>query len=381
MAFRLYPNTRYVYLQVAKVLQALGATALGGPLLFELFCLYITGLILLDTRQNCTRMTDFLPGRCHDALNRLLRVIPLSTRVVMDLLIALAQSYGLTGYLCVDDVVVEKRFSKKTPWTGWTYSNSKGGKVYGLHIVVLLWCVGAIKIPVAFRLWQPKAKCGAPQYRTKIQLAQQMMIEMQSRHLPFAYIAFDSWYNARGFTRWLDNCGIIWQSTLAKNSQVIYKNQKIRVDKLASLLKLKWRSHLELRTAILSVYLPGYGSVRLVVTKNGDGRWSYIVTNDFQADVTTIVRRKQNRWNIETLFRDSKQFAGFGACQCRVPQAMVRHVALVLLAYVVLSQLKLDPKETLGEVKERLQLYVTRAGARPPTPLKGPALSNSYFTA
>lgn len=381
MAFRLYPNTRYVYLQVAKVLRALGATALGSPLLFDLFCLYITGLILLDTRQNCTRITDFLPGRCHDALNRLLRVMPLSTRVVMGLLIALAQSYGLTGYLCLDDVVVEKRFSKKTPWTGWTYSNSKGGKVYGLHIVVLLWCVGSIKIPVAFRLWQPKAKCGPNRYRTKIQLAQQMMIEMQSRHLPFAYIAFDGWYNARWFTRWLDNCEIIWQSTLAKNSRVIYQNQKTRVDKLASRLKLKWRSHLTLRTAVLSVYLPGYGSVRLVVTKNGDGRWSYIVTNDFQADVTTIVRRKQSRWNIETLFRDSKQFAGFGACQCRVPQAMARHVALVLLAYVVLSQLKLDPKETLGEVKERLQLQVARAGARPPTPLKGPALSNSYSTA
>jgi hypothetical protein len=372
VAFRLYPNTRFLYLQVAVALRALGATALGGPLLFDLFCLYISGLILLDKRQNCTRITKYLPGRYHDALNRLLRVIPLSTRVIMDLLITLAKSYGLTGYLSLDDVAVEKRFSKKCPWTGWIYSGSKGGKVYGLHIVVLLWCVGIIKIPVSFRLWQPKDKCGKGRYRTKVQLAQQMMVEMQARQLPFAYLVFDSWYNARWFTRWLDNCGIIWQSTLAKNSLVVYKNKKIRVDTLARTLKLKWRSHLELRTAVLCVYLPGYGSVRLVVTKDGHGRWTYIVTNDMQADVTTIVQRKRSRWNIETLFRDGKQFAGLGACQCRVPQAMVRHVAFVLLAYVVLSQLKLDPSETVGEVKERLQLHVVTHGTPPPPPLKGP---------
>ena len=109
-----------------------------------------------------------------------------------------------------------------------------------------------------------------------------------------------------------------------------------------------------------------------MVTKDGHGRWTYIVSNDMQADVTTIVQRKRSRWNIETLFRDGKQFAGFGACQCRVPQAMVRHVAFVLLAYVVLSQLKLDPSETVGEVKERLQLHVVTHGAPPPPPLKGP---------
>ncbi len=372
MAFRLYPNTRFLYLQVAVVLRALGATALGSSLLFDLFCLYITGLILLDKRQNCTRITKYLPGRHHDALNRLLRIIPLSTRVIMDLLITLAKSYGLIGYLSLDDVAVEKRFSKKCPWTGWIYSGSKGGKVYGLHIVVLLWCIGIIKIPVSFRLWQPKNKCGKTRYRTKLQLAQEMMIEMQARQLPFAYLVFDSWYNARWFTRWLDNCGIIWQSTLAKNSLVVYKNKKIRVDKLAHSLKLKWRSHLELRTAVLSVYLPGYGSVRLVVTKNGHGRWDYIVTNDMQADVSTIVQRKRSRWDIETLFRNGKQFAGLGACQCRVPQAMVRLVAFVFLTHVVLSQLKLDSSETVGEIKERLQLYVVTHGAPPPLPLKGP---------
>lgn len=370
MTSRLYPSTRFIYRQVAQVLRALGAAAVGGPAFFDLLCLYVTGLILLDKRQNATRITRFLPGRCHDALNRLLRVMFVSTRVVMALLVALAQSYGLAGYLCLDDVVVAKRFSKKCPWTGWTWSNSEKHKVYGLHIVVLLWCLGPVKIPVAFRLWQPRAKCRPQRYRTKLQLAQQMISEMLMVGLPFDYLVFDSWYNARWFTRWLNNCGIIWQSTLKKNARVVYRKRKIRVDELAPTLKLKWRAHLGVRTAVLNVYLPEYGSLRLVVTRDGHGRWSYIVTNALTADLTTIVLRKRSRWDIETIFRDSKQFTGFAACQCRVPQAMVRHVAFVLLTYVVLNQLKLDSSETVGEVKERLQLHVVSGNASPPVPLK-----------
>jgi NAD(P)-dependent dehydrogenase (short-subunit alcohol dehydrogenase family) len=36
--------------------------------------LYVTGLILLERGQTAVRITTVLPGRAHDALNRLLRV-------------------------------------------------------------------------------------------------------------------------------------------------------------------------------------------------------------------------------------------------------------------------------------------------------------------
>jgi len=49
---------------------------------------------------------------------------------------------------------------------------------------------------------------------------------------------------------------------------------------------------------------------------------------------------------------------------------MVRHVALVLLAFVVLQQLRHDPSESVAAVKERWQLTITRQGELPPSPLK-----------
>jgi hypothetical protein len=73
---------------------------------------------------------------------------------------------------------------------------------------------------------------------------------------------------------------------------------------------------------------------------------------------------------VETSFRDTKQSAGLGACQCWSDQAMVRHVALVLLAFVVLQRLRVHPAEPVGTVKERWQLAITRQGEPPPSPLK-----------
>jgi hypothetical protein len=90
------------------------ATALC-PLTFSLMAIYITGLLLLDRRQNGTRIADWLPARAHDALNRLLRTRTISTRGLMTPLIRWVKRLGMVGYLAIDDVVVEKPFSKCVP--------------------------------------------------------------------------------------------------------------------------------------------------------------------------------------------------------------------------------------------------------------------------
>jgi hypothetical protein len=160
MASRLYGSTRVLYGQVLRALGELRISDWGSPTAVALVALYVAGLILLDVRQTQTRVTRFLPARCHDALNRLLRVMSCSTRGLMALLVQWVKRRA-QGYLCLDDVIVEKAFAKKLAWAGWNYSYAKRRQVYGLHIVVLLWCSaqGHGRIPVAFRLWRPKGSC------------------------------------------------------------------------------------------------------------------------------------------------------------------------------------------------------------------------------
>lgn len=373
MTPRLYRTTRPLAARVSLLLRRIGIGTVGSPTMAALITLYVAGLILLDGRQTQTRVALFLPGRAHDALNRLLRVMPLSTRALMGLLVIFCKEHHhKDSYLCIDDVVIEKAFARKLSWAGWTYSFAKKRKVYGLHIVVMLWCSfdGRLRIPVAFRLWRPKRSCAPHLYRTKLRLAEVMLKEVTGSGLRPKYIVFDTHYTAGWFTKMVGRLGLIWVGTLHPRTIVLWGGKRRSVGALAKTLPLKWRKRLEMRAASVSVYAPKYGALRLVVTRNPHGNHEYIVTNDSGADLTSVVERKVSRWQVETLFRDTKQYAGLEVCQCRVDQAMVRHVGLVLLAFVVMQLMRRSAEESVGSVKERWQLEVMGDGESPPPLLK-----------
>lgn len=381
MASRLYPTTRRLFRQIAKSLKAFGFGAALCPLTFSLMAVYITGLLLLDRRQNGTRIADWLPARAHDAINRLLRTHTISTRVLMDTVISWARRLDVAGYLAIDDVVVEKPFSRCVPWVGWTYSTSQKRKVRGLHIVVLLWCAAGWRIPVAFRIWRPKSRCRAKTYRKKTQLAWEMVGEVYQTGLEITYVTGDTLYSGGWLVKKINRLGLTWVGVLHPRTTVIYHNRRWSAASLEEFLKLKWRKRLQLRACSIVAYLPKYGTLKLVVTRNRHGNVEVLATNDLDSDLTTVVLRKRRRWSIETLFRDTKQFAGLAACQSRVDQAMVRHVAFVLIAFIVLQRLRLHPKETLGEVKDRLQRTVFTGGLPAPMPLRGKVARSHLLTA
>lgn len=372
MASRLYRTTRWLFVNVEHALRRLRITDLGTPTLTVLITWAATGLILLDARPTQTRVARILPGRCHDALNRLLRVMPWSTRALSALLIAFAKRLGRDGYLVLDEVIVEKAFAKRLPWAGSIYSFAKKRNVWGFQIVVLVWCScdRQWRIPVGFRLWRPKRSCRKERYRTKLELAMELVTTVTLARLPVQYLVGDTHYAAGWFTKRLTRLGLIWHSTLDPKTHVVWRGERHAVRDLATRLKLRWRKQLGLRATALTVYAPKYGHLRLVVTRNRHGNYEDLVSNDRQADLTTMVQRKRSRWSVETVFRDSKQFAGLEACQCWVDQALVRHVGLVFLTFVVLQLLRVSVDESVGAVKERWQLAVVRDREAPPPPLR-----------
>jgi hypothetical protein len=165
MVSRLYASTRSLWEEVETAVAALDVGRGRPRRLVEVMTLYITGLILLEKGQTAVRIATVLPGRARDALNRLLRVLPWSSQQMILGLIRWVQRQAGPGYLCLDDVVVEKPFAEVLSWAGWTYSHSQKRHVFGFHIVLLFWCHKTLRIPVGFRLWRPK-RDGKAFYRT-----------------------------------------------------------------------------------------------------------------------------------------------------------------------------------------------------------------------
>ena len=208
-----------------------------------------------------------------------------------------------------------------------------------------------------------------------------MVAEVYQKGLKITYVTGDTLYSGGWLVKKLTRLGLRWVGVLHPRTTVIYRHLRCSVAALGEALRLKWRKHLGLRARSIVAYLPKYGTLRLVVTKNRHGNVEVLATNDLDSDLTTIVLHKRGRWSIETLFRDAKQFAGLAACQCRVDQAMVRHVAFVLIAFIVLQRLRRHPEETLGEVKDRLQREVMTGGLPAPVSLKGKVATNQLLTA
>jgi hypothetical protein len=378
MALRLYRTTRRLFHQVEAALQVVHvpAAVAGNRTTSGRIALYVTGLLLLEAHPTQTHISAMLPARCHDALNRLLRTLPLSTRALMRGLLALARALsvylGTPGYVCVDDVVIEKAFAKRLAWAAWTYSFAQKRKVYGCHSVLLSWSsdpTGTWRIPVAFRLWRPQRSCAPGRYQKKTELVETMLRELVAAGCPAAYVVGDTTYTGGHLSKAAARLGLTWVGTLSPRTTVVYHRRRQPVQVLARTLKLKWRPQLGVRALALRVYAPSLGQVQLVVLRNEHGNCEYLVTNALTTDLSTLVRRKWSRWRIETIFRDTKQLAGLGACQAWVDQALVRHVALVFLTFVVLQLLRRDPQETAGAVKARWQGEVLRAGQTPPAPL------------
>ncbi len=77
------------------------------------------------------------------------------------------------------------------------------------------------------------------------------------------------------------------------------------------------------------------------------------------------------------MFRDLKQHLGLGACQHRSLEAVTRHIALVLFAYVCIQLIRQDIASsathqsvtmTIGDVKKHLQSHVLMPLAEMGTP-------------
>ncbi len=303
MALRLYRTTRRLFRQVQEALGALGVpTRVSSRTTGGLIALYVTGLVLLDGRPSQTRISAALPARCHDALNRLLRTMPLSTRALMGALLRLAQvlsqGLGSRGYLCVDDVVLEKAFAQRLPWAAWTYSFAQKRKVYGCLLVLVSWTsdpTGLWRIPVAFRLWRPQRTCAPGRYQKKTQLVETMLRELVAAGCPAAYLVGDTAYTGGALSKTAARLGLTGVGTLSPRTTVVYRGRRHQVQALAPTLKLKWRPKLGVRATALQVYAPALGQVRLVVLRNEHGNCEYLVTNALDTALTTLVRRKWSR--------------------------------------------------------------------------------------
>ena len=108
--------------------------------------------------------------------------------------------------------------------------------------------------------------------------------------------------------------------------------------------------------ASAEVYSPRIGQVRLTRVRIHQPKrpYLYLVTNAQTCSPSQAWACKISRWPIEPMFRDEKQLLDLAGCQSPRVEAQETHIALVLVAWVVLQRLRQAPSQTAGEVRAEL---------------------------
>jgi hypothetical protein len=100
----------------------------------------------------------------------------------------------------------------------------------------------------------------------------------------------------------------------------------------------------------------GFGKVALVIVQEKRKKPRFLISTNIHLSALDVVRYYAKRWKIEQMIKDLKQRLGFGDYQTRCFQAILRHAALSLIAYFVLTVLKIF--QWLGDKKTPLNLSI-----------------------
>ena len=372
------------------------------------FIFVIAGMMCIPKNQTIHRIAKQLGLASHDTLERVVMEKSWTVANIMSVLItyALTCSTGTPsmGYLILDDVIVPKRYAKKLAYAYWDYDYVNRKKIRCMRVVLLLWTNGYIKLPVGYALWHKKNSAFLTErgldYRTKNELAMELVTRAVECHIQFEYLSFDSWYASRANLRYLHNdlhikfvtalkCTTNIRFVIDAESEKIKGDCSKRYDTLQcqilaerfpvtrchpyKQIDARARGFLisfrcvsdQLRLVLVRNYARSQYLRGIVKGKKKRHPHKYILTNMTDLTVVEIVQRYRARWSVETFFRDIKQHVGLGRLKGRTVEHAERHIALVLFAYVCLELTKdafatsrlPKNKMTIGDVKLALSKH------------------------
>ena len=235
------------------------------------------------------------------------------------------------------------------------------------------------------------------QFRTKIDLAIDLVRSAIMHRLRFDILLFDGWYLSEALVAEAARRHKKWISLLKKNRNletnsfqlkdasgqpIKFEGEHVSVEEFvkqipSNAFKMVVVNEKTYWTFSLTVRIPSLGKVRLVISyENGKLTDTYVVlvTNALDWEAKRIIATYLLRWPIETFYQDGKEQLGLDEYLMRNAKAIGKHWCLVFVAY---SLLHLDclpsplakeqlPTKSIGEtcrqqVRALIELLVIHA--------------------
>ena len=368
--------------------------------LFVSFSIYFTGLFLELKRTNIQSITDKAPLAAYQNIQYFISEAKWDENALNSHRLTLLDSNPATkatkrGVLVIDDSGCKKwgiHFDG-VKYQHFSGADSKTDMANCNVVVFSAYCDSKKRYPVNFKPYIPEDDRLCTSYevifKSKLQLAEELIEHVISIDMPFSDIIFDAWYFSNNFIEFIMNNNLYWISEADINRQISYRGKWVRADELVKLIpstkfnRKVTHTHSNGKTSSFLVYgfitkLKGI-SEKLLVTV-AVGQWNtndpknvhIFVSNHLSLSPEEVVRRYTLRWGIECIFRDLKEFVVFDHYQVRSLKAISRHWQLSCLAYTFLMwgkvtgglthHLKEKRLKTLGDVLNAVRVLISLKG-------------------
>jgi SRSO17 transposase len=263
--------------------------------------------------------------------------------------------FSKDGMLIIDDTGVLKPYAKDTEGVAYQHCPVLGAEALCNVAVASCYSVNGRYIPLELKFYRTESEFtlgkNDPDFKSKLELAIELIADAVNKKLPFRYVLFDAWYPSNDVLTFIQEQKLKFISEIKSDRKVYFRNPEARKsyfmqqDELVKLIKkhlwhkVKSFTH---KGELWSVY--SFTS-RLKSTEfpvrvfaafnNASGEVRTIISNDLELAEKEAVITYFERWAIERIFRELKDSFCFDHYQVRHQLKIMRYWILVILAWTL----------------------------------------------
>lgn len=299
--------------------------------------IYVLNLLLSSSRKNCAAMAEST-GSSRKKLYSYLSNAKKHSEEIEKQLISIAKTTrkkDVLRALVIDPSNIIKQYSKKIEKVSYDRSGCTGRVERCLVPVFCSVTDKNVTIPLTFNFWIQKKVIGKKRYKSKVQLAQELIIYAMKNGIEFDFVSLDGAF-----------CGpemfIFFKKHNLKFSMRMPRNRKIKIEdksriQLQEYKKLKLLRNERVKTIKAELYDDIYSFTSQKRKKAAGGFETVFIVSNMDIPAKEQVSAYDLRWPMEKMIRTTKQKLGTTHCQVVSASKQRAHILAGLLAYAILD--------------------------------------------
>ncbi len=292
------------------------------------------------------------------------------------------------GVLAIDDTACPKPHAQKTEGAQVQYCGCLGKEENANVAVASCFVSNSKHFPVDFKSYLPITTPNPKNFKSKLDLAKELIDDAVNKKIPFSSVVVDAWYTSTDLIEFVASKNLTLVAEVKINRSIFFTHPQTKQwryltgDKIIALIKEFYPHKLKtiaipqadgtdkntLYYSFKSKLRDCSAEVQVIFifdrwSKTDDKDIHVLITTDLNMPVRSAILTYLLRWGIEESFRELKDTFCFDQYQVRHQEQIQKHWIMSFLAWTLaywikqngcLSKILNEPPQTIGECKQAI---------------------------